>query len=486
MNGIMLFDLLFAILHFYVPCKVVTLMFTDEIYTFLEIGNLAYENNIFSKPDGLETLKRRSKPKPSPSVVRHAMKAATGGGSNLTDLINKVQHDAASFKAGHEALGNPQLPNSSQGLEQLLPTTLFADSIPVGENMVVTNSNEHNNGETITDVPQIDLSDEDDIDNEQHEVTWEEKALIAESRLEAKINELNKTKSDLNDLMLKVGVLESKLNSTEIMNVGLMAELDQKDQLLSKFNENVANEILNKLKPKLDCLSSIENNTKTILMHSTPIDGIPGNWKDGFSAFSERVESNFSALSEGVKSTNDTLSSYGLDDAGNAIHIPETMQYLSSMNKYYFKALGTPLRDEPTDNSECMYEINGMDPQFVCKCGCGIEVQSLYHENSDTNRTQSLNIDSMDHAHSAHTPNVSTPAALIKKLGIDLSKPPPNIPRKKLEFKPASGECSKNFASGSGLQNRGVKRSVISETPVSSISKRLFTSNKSNLTLHKK
>ena len=113
----MLFDLLFAILHFYVPCKGDPLMFTDKIYTFLEIGNLAYENNIFSKPDGLETLKRRSKPKPSPSVVRNAMKSATGGGSNLTDLINKVQHDAASFKAGHEALGNPQLPNSSQGLK---------------------------------------------------------------------------------------------------------------------------------------------------------------------------------------------------------------------------------------------------------------------------------------------------------------------------------------------------------------------------------
>ena len=65
-------------------------MFTDKLYTFLEIGNLAYEHKIFTKPDGLETLKRRSKSKPSPSVVKNVIKSATGGGSTLTDLISKV------------------------------------------------------------------------------------------------------------------------------------------------------------------------------------------------------------------------------------------------------------------------------------------------------------------------------------------------------------------------------------------------------------
>ena len=461
-------------------------MFTDKLYTFLEIGNLAYEHKIFTKPDGLETLKRRSKSKPSPSVVKKAIKSATGGGSTLTDLISKVQQDAASFKAGHEALGNPHLPNSSQGLEQLLPATLSSESIPVGKNLlVVTNDNDCNN------VPQIDLSDENEDENEKSGISWEERALIAESRLEAKTDELKKTKLDLNELVLKVGVLESKIHSTEVMNVGLMAELDHKDQLLSKFNENVANEILNKLKPKLDCLSSIENNTKTIVNHVAPVDGIPGNWKEGFTAFNQRLESNFSVLTDGLKISNDTLSSHGLHDDENALNIPETMQYISSMNKYHFKSLGTPLRDEPSDNPECVYEINGAELQFICKCGCGNEVLGSYHENNDLDSTESSDIGSTAPKQSTPTSDVSTPAALIKKLGIDLSKPPPNVPRKKLWFHPAS-EGMRNIDSGSGLQSRGLKRSVISENPGSSTSKRtavakqLFTSNTANLKLLKK
>ena len=468
---------------FHALCIGDPLMFVDKVYTFLEIGAAAYDKEVFTSAEGWETLQRRSKPKPSSSVVKNAMKAANVGGASLSDLISKVQQDAASFRAGHDMLGKPQLPNSSQGLQQLLPSALTSDSIPVGKNVMLVTSVEHSTqGERNQDEnkgyenepDQVDLvgdgSDDDDGAGD-NTLSWEERALIAESRLEAANMELTKTKTELNDLVLKFGVQESKLHSTEIMNAGFMAELDQKNELLSKFNEQVAQEIVSKLKPHFNNLSSIEKNVNTVVRHVTPVDGIPGNWKDSFPAFTDRVESNFATLSDGVSATNKTLTSYGLLESDNGLNIPETMQYISSMNKYHFKSMGTPLRDEPNDNLACMYELNGTDIEFVCKCGCGNEVHGSLDKPDDPSIVNPRKANSTVQETPNPRPAISTPNELIRKLGIDLSKPPPILHKQSLKFQP-SKEVSTDAPSASGLQKRGEKRSVVSSNPVASSAKR--------------
>ena len=252
--------------------------------------------------------------------------------------------------------------------------------------------------------------------------------------------------------------------------------------MLSKFNETVAAEIVSKLQPKFNCLSSIDQNLSNVIRHVTPVEGIPGNWKYGFAAFSNRVESNFATLTDGVSTMNNALLSYGLTENENGLNIPETMQYISSMNKYHFKSVGTPLRDEPNDSQSCMYELNGVDTEFVCKCGCGNEVRGSLDKADDSIPINSSNAHSTVNELPAPKTTTSTPAELIRKMGIDLSKPPPILKKKSVRFY-HSQEVPKEAYSSPGLQKHGGKRSVISPNPGASsakrpaVAKQLFTNN---------
>ena len=96
------------------------LLFIDRIYTFLEIGELAYEHGILTSKEGLEILKRRGKQAPSSKSVRLAMKGATKAAVSFSDLLTEAHETAAAFRTEHEALGNPLLDNTSQGLQQLI------------------------------------------------------------------------------------------------------------------------------------------------------------------------------------------------------------------------------------------------------------------------------------------------------------------------------------------------------------------------------
>ena len=79
-------------------------MYVDRVYTFIEIGNIAYELELFSKEDGLQTLKRRCKAATSSTVLRQAIQEAPKGAS-LSEMVNSVQAQAAAFQKSHEALG---------------------------------------------------------------------------------------------------------------------------------------------------------------------------------------------------------------------------------------------------------------------------------------------------------------------------------------------------------------------------------------------
>ena len=79
-------------------------LYVDRVYTFIEIGNIAYDLKLFKKEDGLNTLKRRSKSATSSAVMRKVIEEAPKGAS-LSTIVDKVHAQAAAFKKSHEALG---------------------------------------------------------------------------------------------------------------------------------------------------------------------------------------------------------------------------------------------------------------------------------------------------------------------------------------------------------------------------------------------
>ena len=66
--------------------------------------------------------------------------------------------------------------------------------------------------------------------------------------------------------------------------------------------------------------------------------------------------------------TNETLYNFGLDDDGQRVNIPAGIHtLLSSLENSEDKATPAP--------KVCIYSSNGLLPVFVCKCGCGNELQ---------------------------------------------------------------------------------------------------------------
>ena len=105
------------------------MLFIDKVYTFLEIGELAYKHEILTSKEGLEILKRRGKQTPSSTSVRLAMKGATKAAVSFSDLLAEAHETAAAFRSEHEALGHPVLDNTSQGLQQLIGQPGSSDEV---------------------------------------------------------------------------------------------------------------------------------------------------------------------------------------------------------------------------------------------------------------------------------------------------------------------------------------------------------------------
>ena len=99
-------------------------MFIDKVYTFVEIGELAYKHNVLTNKQGLEIIQRRGKQQKevSPELIPGAMKGAKKPGITLSELVSEAHDTAATFRAQHQSLGNPPIPHSSQGLQQLVGT----------------------------------------------------------------------------------------------------------------------------------------------------------------------------------------------------------------------------------------------------------------------------------------------------------------------------------------------------------------------------
>ena len=132
------------------------------------------------------------------------------------------------------------------------------------------------------------------------------RALAAES----KVKELENYQ---NGAIHEIAVLRSKLNSTEILNFGYMAELDKKDQLLRLVNDNIASSVASAVSSKLEKLTNVEENVNRILELISPTDDeTPNVFDQSLQAVCARADSNCNSIMAGIKATNDTLTSFGM------------------------------------------------------------------------------------------------------------------------------------------------------------------------------
>ena len=325
------------------------LMFIDKVYTFLEIGELAYKHNVLTNKQGLEIIQRRGKQQQevSPELIPGAMKGAKKPGVTLSELVSEAHDTAAAFRAQYQSLGNPPIPNSSQGLQQLVGT-ITSDEVfivPDESNEVTITTTEVDNATVSYDPSAKSSGDQDDCGTGSLTLNdWMARALAAES----KVKELENYQ---NGAIHEIAVLRSKLNSTEILNFGYMAELDKKDQLLRLVNDNIASSVASALSSKLEKLTNFEENVNRILELISPTDDeTPNVFDQSLQAVCARADSNCNSIMAGIKATNDMLTSFGMCLGEKNLDIPLTLDFLLGMVS---QGDGTPMRNMTDNDRVC-------------------------------------------------------------------------------------------------------------------------------------
>ena len=203
---------------------------------------------------------------------------------------------------------------------------------------------------------------------------WKSRALAAEY----KVKELEKYQ---NSSIHEIAVLRSKLNSSEVLNVGYLAELDKKDQLLKLVNDNIASSVTSAVSSKLEKLTDIQNDVNKILELISPsAEDTPNMFEQSLQVVCDRTDSNCNSIVEGIKETSDTLKSFGLCFSENNLNIPLTLDFLLGMIS---QGDGTPMSNATNKDRICYYETNSKDLVLKCKCNCGFEVTAQMEDIHD-------------------------------------------------------------------------------------------------------
>ena len=154
---------------------------------------------------------------------------------------------------------------------------------------------------------------------------------------------------------------------------------------------------------KLEKLVNIQENVNHILELISPADDeTPNVFDQSLQAVCDRTDSNCNSIMEGIKATNDTLTSFGMCLGEKHMNIPLTLDFLLGMVS---QEDGTPKRNVTDYDRVCFYETNNRDLILKCKCNCGFEVTAK-----------------MDDIHDG--PPMSKDFDVSQ---LDLSQPPPSI-----------------------------------------------------------
>ena len=181
-------------------------------------------------------------------------------------------------------------------------------------------------------------------------------------------------------LQAKVDELNAKLETSQDQQRKFMAAGDKSLASLENLNEDAADKVIKALSAKLGSLAALGASVGNVVTRLTAMDktlsDIPkllgeqigplsnqsGDLVSKMDSIFSRMETSHESLSSGIMVTNNTLNHFGFADDETAVNVPVCLQTLLTASP----KIGPQI---------CYYLSQQIVATFVCKCGCGIEVQ---------------------------------------------------------------------------------------------------------------
>ena len=357
------------------PPKGSPFLLIERAYTLAEVGVIAYNQNIFTNPQGLKSLSRLTKPPKSCTVVK--VKQENKSEQPIVHLsLAQVHQQAQQLRNIQNTAGLPNLGEYSQAGVQL--TNGNGMTVPEASEYVTVVESDDDDGQVSSgmknDVGGVreDGSGLDNIVEERSKESWKEIALTATARA----NGLDEEKKLLED---RVGILSAKLKVSEEQSVKYMAQLDIKEAAFKIVTDEISDKVVAKMTTKLEPLTDVKKAAvETLALVKTqalPMGRLPKILND----INSRMESNFDAVSEGVTRIQDALDTFGITEGEESVDIPEAVRYVFDVTKQHAQSFGTPVRDEQVPDI-CFYQAHNIENVvLVCKCGCDFEVTGAFH-----------------------------------------------------------------------------------------------------------
>ena len=300
-------------------------LLTDRPYTFAEIATIAYEDKFFTDPDGPKHIAERTAP-------------------------------SSSAKLKNPGVIEPVIDPSKAASDELA------------------------NSEVIVDKDKVEQELDEDL------VNMEERALLAESRESALLQERG-------ILERKLAEVTAKLESSLEHQKEFMIRSDTATMTMEAMNDDTADKVVKSLHPRISVLPSLNTNVGNVLAKvveiGTAVKSIPvllnkmEEVLGQVNGVGSLVDSARDSLSEGLSTIEDTMASYGMAEDEDKLDIPSSLRTLVKSARSNARAddVGgdgdgaVPVDDHEQRSSLCYYISHSMVATFTCKCGCGHEVQ---------------------------------------------------------------------------------------------------------------
>ena len=333
----------------------------DRAYSFVEVATMAYSSKYFTSEEGLAHLAEKTGPAASSVPVSEPSLDQSSIIAGAKAMSETIDH----YRASGSGLTPHQQPS-------LIPAPAsVVDNDPVKENAkndVVCSGN----GLANSSVDDIVLLDED-TEN------LKERVVMAESANDA----LRQEKEVLESKLTELGV---QLKSSMEHQKNFMAVGDVSTMTLEKMNDDTADKVVKKLDAKLAVLPGVHGNVGTVLVKVAELNTAVTDLPNLLEGMSSRFDTSHDSLSEGVSTTNDILNNFGMAEDENALNIPACIRILMERSEALMGAqLAAPSPAPATSLApasvgrgvgDCYFLQHKVVATFVCKCGCGYEIQA--------------------------------------------------------------------------------------------------------------
>ena len=294
----------------------------DRAYSFVEVTTMAYSSKYFTSDEGLAHLVKKTSPAassvpvPEPPLSQSSIIAGAKALSENIDL----------YRASDSGLPSNQQPSLIPAPASVVDTGSVNEN---AENSVVHGGN-GGDGDTGEEVEILD----EDVEN------LKERVVMAESANDALRQEREMLESKLTELGVQLK------SSMEHQNQ-FMAAGDVSTMTLEKMNDDTADKVVRKLDAKLAVLPAVHGNMGTVLAKVAELTTAIANVPNLLEGVSSRIDTSHDSLSEGVSTTNDILSNFGMAEDENGLDIPACIRILMARSEALVSAQVTAPSTSP-------------------------------------------------------------------------------------------------------------------------------------------